>query len=167
MNNRTSWMNPKLDVRGSSKHGNEVFARFKIVKGERLAVFGGYIMDIQDEPAGDYALQIAESLVMSAPPGAEREPADYFNHACEPNAGFHGQIYLVAFRDITVAEQVCFDYAMVLNLPAYRFTCRCGSPLCRGVITGEDWKLPELQQRYDGYFSWYLQEKINYFRKKF
>ena len=24
----------------------------------------------------------------------------------------------------------------------------CGSPLCRGVVTGEDWRRPELQARY-------------------
>jgi hypothetical protein len=30
-----------------------------------------------------------------------------------------------------------------------------------GVITDNDWQRPELQARYDGYFSWFLQEKIN------
>jgi hypothetical protein len=30
----------------------------------------------------------------------------------------------------------------------YEMTCNCGSPLCRGIVTGEDWKRPELQARY-------------------
>jgi hypothetical protein len=27
-------------------------------------------------------------------------------------------------------------------------------------VSGEDWKLPELQQRYRGYFSLYIENKI-------
>jgi hypothetical protein len=30
---------------------------------------------------------------------------------------------------------------------------------CRGVIEGRDWRRPELQRRYRGYFSWYLQRR--------
>jgi hypothetical protein len=35
--------------------------------------------------------------------------------------------------------------------------CRCGQPECRQTITGKDWQWPDLQRKYDGYFSWYLQ----------
>jgi hypothetical protein len=42
----------------------------------------------------------------------------------------------------------------------YAPDCHCGSARCRGKVSGEDWKLPELQQRYGNYFS------IN-FRNKF
>lgn len=42
----------------------------------------------------------------------------------------------------------------------YALDCRCGSPLCRAKLSGEDWKLPELQQRYQGYFSLYIHNKI-------
>ncbi|WP_267900285.1 hypothetical protein [Kribbella turkmenica] len=28
----------------------------------------------------------------------------------------------------------------------------CGSALCCGVVTGEDWKRPELQARYGGHW---------------
>jgi uncharacterized protein len=27
-------------------------------------------------------------------------------------------------------------------------TCLCGSPLCRGVVAGDDWRRPELRERY-------------------
>ena len=36
----------------------------------------------------------------------------------------------------------------------------CGTPSCRGLITGGDWKLPELQERYAGFFSSYITRKI-------
>jgi hypothetical protein len=29
------------------------------------------------------------------------------------------------------------------------------------VIDGRDWQRPDLQDRYRGYFSWYLQRKID------
>ena len=31
---------------------------------------------------------------------------------------------------------------------------------CRGLITGGDWKRPELQERYAGFFSSYITRKI-------
>jgi hypothetical protein len=71
---------------------------------------------------------------------------------------------LVAMKTINGGVEITFDYAMVLHrstgCPPYRMECRCGSPHCRGVITDEDWRLLDLQQRYKGWFTWYLQEKI-------
>ena len=164
MNNHLSWLNSKLEARESKNLNYGVFARKNVVKGERLAVFGGHVMDVKDEPDGDHTLQIADDLVIGCPSATTSEPAEFFNHSCDPNAGLRGQIYLVALRDINAEEQICFDYAMVLNLASYRFTCCCGSSNCRNVVTGEDWKRADLQERYDGHFSWYLQEKINQLR---
>ena len=71
----------------------------------------------------------------------------------------------MAMRDIDISEHVTFDYAMCLHaspeMLRYELECLCGSANCRGIITEDDWKLPDLQKKYDGYFSWYLQEKIN------
>ena len=89
------------------------------------------------------------------------EPADYVNHSCEPNLGLRGQISLVALRDIQANEEVCFDYAMTDSTPYDEFECHCGLPTCRGTITGNDWKRPELWAKYAGYFSPYLQRRID------
>jgi hypothetical protein len=35
-----------------------------------------------------------------------------------------------------------------------------GAKNCRKTITGNDWKLPILQKRYNGYFSNYIQVKL-------
>ena len=40
------------------------------------------------------------------------------------------------------------------------FVCACGTRRCRGLITGGDWKRPELQERYSGFFSSYITRKI-------
>ena len=46
------------------------------------------------------------------------------------------------------------------------FDCACGALHCRGRISGNDWKLPELQRRYKGYFSPYLQRRIERMRRE-
>jgi uncharacterized protein len=76
----------------------------------------------------------------------------------------------VAMCDIDAGKEITFDYAMALHetvngLP-YILDCACGSSNCRKRVTDNDWKLPKIQKRYDGYFQWYLQEKIDKTRKK-
>lgn len=171
-NRRTnhSWMNSNLEVRNTGGGSNAVFAYMPVQKDERLAIFGGYIMPANEEPHfpdkhGDFALQIDESFVIGPRYSNELEDTDYFNHSCNPNSGINGQIFLVAMRDIAPGEEITFDYAMVLHktagVPLYEMVCSCGSANCRGTITDNDWRLPELQKRYNGWFSWYLQDKID------
>ena len=164
-----SWINPSLEIKNTSV-GNGIFTRMPIQKNDRLAIFGGYIMPANEEPHfadshGDFALQIDESFVIGFRYSVELEDTDYFNHSCHPNAGIKGQIFVVAMRDIAPGEEITFDYAMVLHksagVPLYEMTCSCGSENCRGTITDNDWRLPELQKRYNSWFSWYLQEKID------
>jgi len=135
--------------------------------GVRLAIFGGRVTHVAEE-IGDYGIQIDEDFVIdgvSEHSGDFYEDTFFINHSCEPNAGIKGQIFLVAMRDIAENEGVTFDYAMCLHetkgAPPYRMECLCGRINCRKVITDNDWKLPDLQKKYDGWFSWYLQEKIN------
>lgn len=147
-----------------------VFAKETIKAGEKLAIFGGHVMAVTDKPifsddAKDFAIQIAEDFVIGTKNENEIEDTDYFNHSCNPNSGIKGQIFLVAMRNIDADEEITFDYAMVLHgsdsFQGYEFTCCCGSPICRRKITSNDWKLPQLQVKYNGWFSSYLQEKID------
>jgi hypothetical protein len=62
-------------------------------------------------------------------------------------------------RDIDGGEELTTDYAM-FDTSSGEMTCRCGRPACRGRITGSDWRIPELQARYAGYFSSYVQRRI-------
>jgi hypothetical protein len=71
-----------------------------------------------------------------------------------------GSTILVAMRDIEIGDELAFDYAMCDDTDYDEFQCECGSTLCRGTVTGLDWKLPELQAKYDGWFSAYLAKKI-------
>jgi uncharacterized protein len=170
-----SWMNPLLEVQNTAKYKRGVFAAKNLKKGSILAIFGGYIMNAEEELSfpsymNDYGLQISENLTLGIIKKSEIFDTDYFNHSCDPNAGFGGQIFLIAMRNIKKGEEVTFDYAMVLHKSkgrcVYKIKCLCDSKECRGFISDYDWKRPEVQKKYDGYFQWYLQEKINKSRNK-
>lgn len=164
---QTSYLSPKLEACSHpEKGGAGVYARELVKKGELLAVWGGDILsrDRLAELSTEirrYTIQVDDNLYqVSWTP----EPADYINHCCDPNAGLSGQISLVALRDITPGEEVCFDYAMSDGSPYDEFECACGSLHCRGRVTGNDWTRPELWSRYAGHFSPYLQRRINRLR---
>lgn len=162
-----SWYNKNLVVKQSPKDGYGVFAINVIRKMETVARFGGYVMSLTEEQKlpesiRDSAHQIDDEFVIGIKREDEITLVDRFNHSCEPNCGFKGQIFLVAMRDIESGEEVTFDYAMVLGGNAkYEIKCLCGSQICRGYIRGHDWKIPKLQAKYAGYFQWYIQEKID------
>ena len=169
-----SWMNPKLEVRETGKYGKGVFAKENIKKDEILAIFGGYILTAEEEnnlpeEFKDQGVQVAEDFILTITRKSEIENGGYFNHSCNPNAGYKGQIFLVAMKNIKKDKEITFDYAMVLHKSksrtAYKMKCLCGVENCRKVVSDYDWKNLALQERYDGYFQWYLQEKINKIKK--
>ncbi len=86
--------------------------------------------------------------------------------SCQPQAGIapniaiQGQIVFVAMRDIVAGEELTHDWATTDDLD-YEMECKCGRPKCRRIVTGKDWKKPELQERYKGWFCWFLERKID------
>ena len=162
-NKSYSYLSPKCEVREHLKGGCGVFACETINKDEMISLWGGRIVrkDELDPSMPRFTqrvLQIDEDLYLLT--AEEKEPNDCFNHSCNPNLGFFGQIGLVALRDIKAGEELMFDYAMSDGEPYDEFDCYCGSSNCRKKITGNDWKLPELWKRYEGYFSPYLARRI-------
>jgi uncharacterized protein len=64
----------------------------------------------------------------------------------------------IAWRAIDAGEEVTTDYGLYGGATIEQ--CGCQSSRCRGRITPEDWQLLELQQRYQGYFPWRIERKI-------
>ena len=62
-------------------------------------------------------------------------------------------------------EELTVDYAFIDN-EEYSFECTCGTDNCRKVVTGFDWKIKDLQNKYYDYFAQYLKEKIDMERNK-
>jgi hypothetical protein len=160
----SSYLSPRLEARSKGNgSGNSIFALEALQRGELLAVFGGSVYPLEAFmaiPAHERSLsiQVEENLFLVPEHIGQ---GDYVNHSCDPNAGLSGQIALVAMRDIQPGEEVCFDYAMCDTLPYDEFECACGAANCRGRVTGDDWRIPELQRRYTGYFTPYVQRRIN------
>lgn len=164
-----SYISPKLELRACPhKGGYGLFARETIQEGELLVMWGGQIVtgeQLKTLPVEQqvHGIQVEDDLYQV--PLTEGDPADYVNHSCNPNCGMNGPISLVSMRAIAVGEEICFDYAMSDSSDYDEFECHCNSAHCRKKVTGEDWLLPELQQRYYHYFSPYLRRRIQPIRK--
>jgi SET domain-containing protein len=161
-----SYLSPKAAVKTSAIHGRGLFAVGEFRPGEIVCVKGGHIFtrSTLSEIAtvlGPAEIHIADDLFIGPFDADEREGAMMFsNHSCDPNIGVQGQIVFVALRHIAAGEELTHDWATTDD-DDYTMTCRCGAATCRGVITGKDWQNKDLQRKYRGMFSWYLQQKID------
>ena len=160
-----TYFSPKTEKRESGIDGRGLFAGEPISKGETVVVKGGYVMtkaqrDRVSERLGPAEIQVTEDLFIGPTFPEDREGGMmHLNHSCEPNLVLHGQIVFVARRDISVDEELTFDYGTTDDEP-WEMECSCGTPSCRGTVTGHDWKKRELQEKYDGQFSWFIQRRL-------
>jgi hypothetical protein len=167
MSQPLSYLSPKAAIKASSIHGRGLFALGEFQPGEIACVKGGHIFTRatlgEIAPVlGPSEIQIADDLFIGPCDADEREGGMIFsNHSCDPNIGIQGQIVFVALRRIAAGEELTHDWATTDD-DDYSMPCRCGAAACRGLITGKDWQNKELQRKYRGMFSWYLQQKIDH-----
>jgi len=157
-----SYISPKCAVERSRIHGSGVFARERIPKGELIGIFTGRILGMEEmedlRSISQYPLRIHESLFLL--PKNNKPDAPYFiNHSCDPNAGMKGQVILVARRAIEPGEEITYDYETT-DTDLFH-VCHCGAALCRGEITGQAYKDSLFQKRHAGFFTWYMQQKVD------
>lgn len=157
-----NFLTPLAEMRPAVGAGFGSYAVAPIPAGTIVAAFGGTLMDRatfdrQDPDRRSRSIQIDDDAFLLGP--AEREPGDAVNHSCEPNCGMGGATQVVAMRDIAAGEALTFDYAMSDGSNYDEFVCACGSTACRGRITGNDWRLSHLHDRYAGYFAPYLMRR--------
>jgi hypothetical protein len=157
-----SWLSPKAARRGTIEKGFGIFALTRLLPDETIARWAGRTLteielDSAPEDCHRNCVQIGinEYLVPT-----DLTDGDYVNHCCDPNAGLSGDRELVALRIIESGEEISYDYAMTDTSNYDQFICLCGSTVCRGTITGADWRLPTLRERYRGYFSSYVIQLI-------
>ncbi len=154
-------------VKGQSSQiqGRGLFATAPIAAGEIVAIKGGHLVDTATlhslpERLQNSEIQIAGGFHLVATEEAEYEPVMLFiNHSCDPNVGFAGNVVLVAMRDVDPGEELTTDYALFDDHDE-QMTCHCGAAACRGVVSGADWRRPDLQRRYGKYFSSYLRDRF-------
>ena len=158
-----SYIAESVEIRSSSVHGRGMCAKKKINKGEVVFVKGGYILSKEQlftsTEINSY-LPIDDMLFIGAISKTEEEDIKlYINHSCVPNCGLRGDITFIAINDIEADEELTCDYAFIDN-EEYSFECKCGKNECRKIITGKDWMIKRLQEKYFKYFACYLKEKI-------
>ena len=161
-----SFISRKAAVKESAIHGKGLFAVEPIAKGEIVCVKGGHIFDRQTlRSMPDWyraaEIQIGDDLFIGPLDPNDREGSMIFsNHSCDPNMGVQGQIVFVAMHDIQAGEELTHDWAMT-DMDDYNLECKCGSANCRKIVTGQDWRKKDLQEKYAGFMSSYLAWKIN------
>jgi uncharacterized protein len=131
-------------ARRSEVNGVGLFATQAIPRGERIGIFGGYVIGIADMPTIQRNVPKAHDAIMRVgymvdddaiySPIREKDFSDleYINHSCNPNCGFSGQIHLVSINDIEAGSEITLDYAMCITDDMFAMSCNCSSEKCRG-----------------------------------
>lgn len=149
----------------SGIHGKGFFAVDFIKKDEVLAIKKGSILTKEDMDmagiGGGVGLQIDDNKYIAPSTKDEFEKSMIFiNYSCNPNIGMNGCDTVVAMRDIKSGEELVLDYATIANDDVVLY-CDCGSKDCRKIITGKDWMKKDLQEKYKGYFTNYIQNLVD------
>jgi hypothetical protein len=166
----TAYLTDKCEVQNRDVTGGKaVYARDVIEPGELVAIWSGRIVGVDelDELPPEirhHTVQVEEGLYLASL--TPDEPPDFINHSCEPNAGLDGQVAIVALTRIQPGDEITIDYAMCDGSAYDEFECACGTPSCRGRVTGEDWRNPLLWERYAGHFSPYLERRIKALKRR-
>lgn len=164
-----TWVDPRVIVKKSSIDGNGLFAKTLIKQGEIVMIWGGIKIPIEEYVENKYRdmtlVPIDEETYLGLPITDNTESIDeYLNHSCDPSVWLVDEVTLVARRDIHTGQEITVDAATWDADEDWLYVengkCHCGTSLCRKTITPHDWTLKELQQRYKGHFSPYLEKRV-------
>ncbi len=168
-----TWVDPRIEFRTSRISGNGMFASEPIKQGETVCIVGGIVMTdaefaaFHDAHALYNSIQIDDHLHLVEDPGVTRSLEGSMNHSCDASAWMGDEATLVARRDIEPGEEVTVDYAVFTTQSNWMLDtrCRCGSPDCRRIITGDDWMREDVQERYRDHFAPFINRRIERLRK--
>lgn len=147
------WLHADVEVRRSAIEGRGLFARAPIPAGTVVSRLGGRLVSGAElaRLIADPDLSYVDTITVGAdthlvlPP---RRDNGYGNHGCDPNLWWIGPYELASRRDIAPGAELTNDYATSTADPGFTMSCVCGAALCRGTVTGDDWRRPELRARY-------------------
>jgi uncharacterized protein len=168
-----TWTDPRIEFKKSPISGEGMFAREPIKKGEVVCIVGGIVMTDSEFAAFQVthsfynSIQIDKNLHLVEDPEVTRSLDGSMNHSCDSSAWMDDEVTLVARRDIEPGEEVTVDYALFTTQSNWMLDnrCHCGSPHCRRIITGDDWRREDVQERYRNHFSPFINRRIERLRK--
>jgi uncharacterized protein len=161
------WVHPGLAVRTSAIEGHGLVATEPVPEGTVVVRLGGRLVPTDelarllaaaahaDAPFVD-TVTIDEDLHLVLPPGTR---AHFGNHSCDPTLWHVGPYDLAARRDLGAGDEATVDYGTQSGA-AFTMPCRCGSERCRGVVSADDWRRPELRRRYGDHWTPALRRRI-------
>lgn len=170
-----TWVDKRLRVGKSSIDGKGVFITADIKKGEKIMIWGGTIIPKNEYDDNKYRPQtivpIDDNTYLGLPIKDTSQSADEFiNHSCDPNTWLIDEVTMVARRDINKGEEITLDMATWDADLEWEYAdegnCRCGKSICRKKLTPQDWMRKDIQRRYHGHFSPYIEKKIQKLRNK-
>lgn len=165
----TTWADSRLVKKTSKISGDGIFVNNDIKKGEVLMIFGGEIVSKKNLTEKKYRLQtafpISQDEFIVLPVSNTQDTIDeYLNHSCNPTAWLIDEVTVVARRNIKKGQEITVDVATWDIDEEWLFSddglCYCGKKICRKILNPQDYKRPELQKRYKGHFSPYIQNLI-------
>ncbi len=159
-------LNPKIEIRSANVYGKGLFAKESIKVDEIVLIWGGknnYTNNInveKEKKAWKLVIQWDEDLFSYEERWSENEY--YINHSCNSNLWMKDTFTLIAKRPIKKDEEITADYSIWECDKNYvsKWECKCGEKYCRKKITGNDYKLSEVQKRYKDHFSPFINKKI-------
>ena len=102
-----------------------VIARTEIKSGQKIGYYEGEEVSANTM----HSLRLGRKIIDGT--GLLRNLA----HACEPNAYFKDkERWLYSLRNICAEMEVTIDYLNTEPVISAPFSCKCGSPKCRGII---------------------------------
>jgi uncharacterized protein len=132
------WSHPAVEVRRSEIAGRGLFAT-------------------ADLPA--------RSVVLRGVPvegeGPDMLGVGFPNHSCDPNLGWLDEATLATMTDLPAGTELVTDYAMCTVEPDWFLRCHCPSYRCRQMVEGTDWRIPQLQRRYDGWWAPHVRRLVD------
>ena len=164
------WVDERLVVRDSPIDGRGLFVTHAVPAGTVVIRLAGrlvtsaeldaLIASAEADPAAPYVdtITIDDDGHLVLPPDTT---IHFCNHSCDPTLWHAGPYELAALRDLSTGDEATIDYGTQSGAARFVMTCRCQSARCRGRVSSEDWRLPELQARYHGHWVPALQRRID------
>jgi hypothetical protein len=144
-------IHPDTTIRPTSK-GHGVFTKRKFLRGEILWIADDYdvLIPVEEylalEPFTRKKMDRYSYLNSDNQAVIAWDEGKYVNHSCNPNSTGILQFdnISVALRDIEEGEEMVEDYYSYYG-HFETFTCKCGAPNCRGVVSHENSYTPSLR----------------------
>jgi hypothetical protein len=162
--NSASWITSKAQIKVSPISGKGLFAKEDINPGEVVVVWHGTYADKigaeQAKKNNKLVMQWDDDLFSIEDRGDD--DGYFINHACDSSLWMEDAFSLIARRSIKMGEEITADYALWEADENYisKWECGCGSIDCRKKITGKDWRIKTVQEKYKDHFSPLINKRI-------